>query len=97
MNEPRLREILEEDGGGHTEKSIRSRISCAARAEEAVGVDLDYVVADDDRTYRALVKIRDSDISRADNLANALRWYYRAVNGKAFPRLAEYERRARPE
>lgn len=97
MNEARLRRVLGEGGEEHTEKAINSRVSRAARAEDALGMDLDYVVSDDERMYRALIKLRDSGLNRADNLMNALRWYYRAINGKAFPRLTAYERGMRPE
>ena len=96
MNESKLRRVLEEGGEEHTEKAINSRVSRAVRAEDALGMDLDYVVSDDERMYRVLIKLRDSGLNRTDNLMNALRWYYRAINGKAFPRLTAYERGMRP-
>ena len=96
MNESKLRRVLEEGGEEHTEKAINSRVSRAARAEDALGMDLDYVVSDDERMCRVLIKLRDSGLNRTDNLMNALRWYYRAINGKAFPRLTAYERGMRP-
>lgn len=93
MDEARLRRKLEQ-GEGHTEGSISSKLSRARRAEVVIGADLDYVVADDDRTYWALVGIDKSNLTKGviGDLSNAVRWYYRAVNGRGFPRLDAYER-----
>ena len=95
MNEAKLRRKLEQ-GDKHTEKSIRSRISRANKAEEVLAADLDHIVADDDRMYAALVRLEDSGLNVSGNLTNAVRWYYRAINGRTFPQIKAYERGVRP-
>lgn len=73
-------------------KAINSRISRANTAEEIVGMSLDYVVANDDRMYDALVKISADPRERSGNIQNAVRWYYRFTNSKEFPRISSYKR-----
>lgn len=68
---------------------IRIRISCAKQAEDILGKTLDAVVADDDTMYDALVQLRSYDIHNAKK-QNAVRKYYKFINGKEFPRLKNY-------
>lgn len=69
-------------------KAVNSRISRANIAEEIVGESLDYIVADDIRMYKALVKISADSRERSGNIQNAVRWYYRFCNSKEFPRMS---------
>ncbi|MBP3802498.1 MAG: hypothetical protein J6I76_01175 [Oribacterium sp.] len=74
----------------YTRGAVRSRLSRANAAEELIGTSLDTAVADDEKMYEALLRIRDHDNN--GNLQNAVRLYYEYRNGRKFPRLAEYER-----
>ena len=77
----------------YTAGAIRSRLSRANTAENLISVDLDTAVADDEKMYKALLKIRDHDTN--GNLQNAVRLYYEYRNGHRFPRLLEYEKLTR--
>ena len=92
MDEAKLRKALEGGAEALSEKAVASRLSRARKAEEILGTDLDEVVSDDDMMFRALVFLRDDGREHNGNLQNSVRWYYRAVNGRRFPRLAEYAR-----
>lgn len=73
-------------------KSVKSRISRANVAEDILGVSLDYIVTDDDRMFEALNRINTDSREKNGNIQNAVRWYYKYVNGKAFPNLVSYRR-----
>lgn len=90
MNEWKFQEALEGSDEPLTGKAIAARLSRARRAERVLREDLDAIVSDDDRTYAALLALRASPAERGGNMQNALRWYYRAVNGRDFPRLGDY-------
>ena len=68
-------------------KAVNSRISKANTAESILGENLDSIVSDDMKMYEALLKIQADPREKSGNIQNALRWYYRFVNGKEFPRL----------
>ena len=72
-------------------KAVNSRISRANTAEEILGENLDYIVADDDRMYDALIKIAADPRERSGNIQNAVRWYYQFCNSKIFPRISAYK------
>ena len=74
------------------EKAVNSRVSRANVVEDILGEELDCVVMDDKRMYRALITIKKSPRENNGNLQNALRWYYQFVNGKKFPSIALYEK-----
>lgn len=74
----------------YTRGAIRSRLSRASTAEELIPVDLDTAVSDDEKMYKALLRIRDHDNN--GNLQNAVRLYYEYRTGHKFPRLLDYER-----
>ena len=78
------------EGKGYTAGGVSCRLSRANTAEGWIPVDLDTAVADDEKMYKALLKIRDHD--KNGNYQNAVRLYYEYRNGRQFPRLAEYER-----
>ena len=72
-------------------KAINSRISRANIAEEILDVSLDSVVTDDNRMYEALIRIKTDSRERNGNIQNAVRWYYKFINGKEFPRLTHFK------
>ena len=90
MNEWKLQRALENKDDGLTDKAIRARLSRARRAERLLCEDLDHIVMDDDRMYAALIALKNCSSERSGGLQNALRWYYRAVNGSEFPRLSDF-------
>ena len=71
-------------------KAVNSRISRANTAEKILNLSLDFVVADDNRMYRALNEIRENPLEQNGKIQNAVRWYYVFVNGKKFPSLSSY-------
>lgn len=90
MNEWKLRDALLEKSDPLSDKAIRTRLSRARRVERILREDLDVVVANDDRVYAALLTLKSYPEERNGGLQNALRWYYRAVNRRDFPKLSEY-------
>ena len=73
------------------EKGVSSRMVKARKAERILNTSLDTVVVDDDTMYKALLQIREQDNLRS-SMQNAVRYYYRFTNGRAFPQLRDYER-----
>lgn len=97
MNEWKLRDALlekndplREKNDPLSDKAIRTRLSRARRVERILREGLDVVVANDDRVYAALLTLKSCPEERNGGLQNALRWYYRAVNRRDFPKLSEY-------
>lgn len=92
MRESEFREfLLSSDTIESKTKAINSRISKSYLAEEIVGVDFDSIVKDDDKMYEALLKLKSHPQEHNGCLQNTLRWYYKFVNEKAFPRLSSYK------
>lgn len=83
----RFREFLEAQG--YTDGAVKSRMSRANKAEGLIGEELDTVSGDDEKMYKALIRLRDHDNN--GNLQNAVRLYYEYRNGRKFPRLRDYE------
>ena len=94
MREDEFRAFLERANQINSKnKAVRSRISRAIIAETILNNSLDYTVADDDRMYEALMRICEDSREKNGNIQNAVRWYYKFVNGKEFPRLSVYSLR----
>ena len=74
------------------DKAVNSRISRANIAEDILNESLDYVVSDDDRMYEALKTISKDLKERNGCIQNAVRWYYKFINNKEFPKLVTYNR-----
>ena len=72
------------------DKAITTRIRHARNAERIVGIDLDVVVCDDDATFDALTKLKNSDSKAHAPMQNAVRKYYKFCNGKVFPHMKNY-------
>lgn len=93
MREEEYRSFLEQaESINSKSKAVRSRISRAYTAEEILRASLDYIVIDDDRMYDALGKIHTDPRENNGKIQNAVRWYYKFVKGKDFPRLNAYKR-----
>ena len=96
MREAEFRTFMEHaESINSKSKAVRSRISRAYTAEEILGTSLDIIVIDDDRMYDALIKIHNDSRENNGKIQNAVRWYYKFVNKKEFPRLNSYCRSKR--
>ena len=73
-------------------KAVASRMSKARKAEGILGLSLDAVVADDDLMYDSLVALKPHEDPAHTPMQNAVRKYYKLVNGKEFPQLRYYKR-----
>lgn len=90
MNEWKLRDALLEKSEPLSDKAIRTRLSRARRVERILREDLDVIVANDDHVYAALLALKSCPQEHNGGLQNALRWYYRAVSGRDYPKLSGY-------
>ena len=72
-------------------KAVRSRINKARMIERHFDESLDIIVNDDNKTYSALLRIKNEMKDTNGTVSNALRKYYVFINGKAFPALSEYK------
>lgn len=68
--------------GGHSEKSIQSRLSKLKSVETEVGQDAERLVSSDQTMVAALTKLKPHDHHGVK--ANALRKYYEYKNGRQF-------------
>ena len=75
------------------EKALRSRMAKARLIERHFNMSLDSIVADDETTYKTLLRIKAELKDTNGTISNALRKYYVFTNGKQFPILSEYENR----
>ena len=76
-------------------KAVRSRINKARMIERHFDESLDNIVCEDNKTYKALLRIKAEMKDTNGTVSNALRKYYVFINGKAFPVLSEYENQKR--
>ena len=72
-------------------KAVRSRISKGKLIERHFNESLDSIVSDDDKTYKALLRIKAEMKDQNGTVSNALRKYYDFINDKAFPVLSEFQ------
>jgi len=72
-------------------KAVRSRISKGKLIERNFNESLDSIVSDDDKTYKALLRIKAEMKDQNGTVSNALRKYYDFINDKAFPVLSEFQ------
>ena len=75
-----------------SKKAVDSRLAKARKAELILGFQLDNIVADDDLMYDSLVALKPHEDPAHTPMQNALRKYYKMVNGKTFPQLRYYRR-----
>jgi hypothetical protein len=73
------------------DKAVRSRMSKARAVEKMLGENLDSVVNNDEKMYKALLLINTNMNNKSGAYSNALRKYYLFKNGKEFPRISSYE------
>lgn len=92
MIEDKFEEFLIKDSNiTSKDKAVRTRVSKARAVEEMLGENLDYIVADDDRMYNALLLINSNMNNSNGAYSNALRKYYIFKNQKEFPRISNYK------
>ena len=87
MEEIRFKHFLEEQGA--TPNGVKSRISKGKRIERELGVDLDSLVASDEKMFEALSRVLPFEDKR-NNMQNVLRKYYIFKHGKEFPKKNDY-------
>ena len=75
-----------------SKKAVDSRMARARKAESILGQQLDIIVADDDLMYDSLVQLKPHEDPAHTPMQNALRKYYKFVNGKEFQQLRYYKR-----
>ncbi|WP_018759513.1 hypothetical protein [Paenibacillus terrigena] len=81
--------LINEDSIWSKKAAVSSRLSLARKIEQQFELSLDEVVSDDILTYCLLrvLKLRDHH----NNRQNVLRKYYLYMNGREFPKLAQFE------
>jgi len=85
--------LLADENIKSKEKALRSRMAKARLIERHFGKSLDEIVADDEMTYKTLIRIKAELKDTNGTISNALRKYYVFKNDRAFPVLSEYESR----
>lgn len=73
-------------------KAVASRMSKARKVEDILGKELDVIVSEDDLMYDSLVALQPHEDPAHTPMQNALRKYYKFINGKEFPKLKQYRR-----
>ena len=73
-------------------KAVRSRINKTRMIERHFNESLDNIVNDDEKTYKALLRIRAEMKDTNGTVSNALRKYYIFINNRMFPALSDYEK-----
>ena len=91
MNEKEFSIYLQNDKNKLTEKGIKSRITKAKKAEIILSKDLDFIVKSDKLMINALNHLQEFEDRKHNPMQNALRKYYKFINGKEFPRKKEFE------
>ena len=89
MQEAAFRIFLENDKNITSEKARKSRIAKLKDAEKILGKDADSIVRDDEEMRRALIELRGYEDVAHSVRQNALRKYYKFINGTEFPKLAD--------
>jgi hypothetical protein len=74
------------------DKAVRSRMTKARKVEQYFNVSLDSVVADDNKMFDILCRIKKELNDSNGAISNALRKYYLFANGREFPKLSDYRR-----
>lgn len=73
-------------------KAVRSRMTKARKVEQHFNVSLDSIVADDNKMFDILCRIKKELNDSNGAISNALRKYYLFANGRKFPKLSDYRR-----
>ena len=71
-------------------KAVNSRLSKARLVERQFEASLDSIVADDNRMFETLCRIKNELNDANGNISNAVRKYYLFSNGKEFPQLSQW-------
>lgn len=90
--EEKFKEFLTSEKTITSSKAVASRMVKARKAEETLDLELDVIVADDDLMYDSLIALQPYEDPAHTPMQNAVRKYYKFINGKEFPRLKQYKR-----
>lgn len=72
------------------DKAVATRMRKARKAESVLGYSLDVAVSDDDLMYESIIALQPQEDPAHTPMQNAVRKYYKFVNGKEFPKLRYY-------
>ena len=75
-----------------SEKAVATRLVKARKAEQVLSMELDDIVSNDNLMFDSLVDLKSKENPSHTPMQNALRKYYKFVNGKEFPRLSSYKK-----
>lgn len=73
------------------DKAVNSRMSKARAVEKILGENLDFIVNDDKKMYKALLLINRNMNNNNGAYSNALRKYYIFRNKNEFPKISEFK------
>lgn len=76
---------------GYTEKSVKSRMVKARKAEQLLKTELDNIVCDDKKMFDALNELQKYEDPAHNPMQNSLRRYYEFINKKEFPQLRDFK------
>ncbi|MDD4402048.1 MAG: hypothetical protein PHI24_09295 [Desulfitobacteriaceae bacterium] len=74
------------------DKAVRSRMTRARKIEQHFNITLDSIVADDNKMFDILCRIKKELNDSNGTISNALRKYYLFANGREFPKLSDYRK-----
>lgn len=93
MREAEFKKYLDADANiTSKDKAVRSRMTKTKKIEQHFNVSLDSVVADDNKMFDILCRIKKELDDTNGAISNALRKYYLFANGCGFPKLSDYRR-----
>ncbi len=84
--------LLSDDNIASKVKAVCSRVNKVRMIERHFDTSLDYIVFDDNRMYKSLLKIKAEMKDTNWNISNSLQKYYHFANGVSFPQLSSYEK-----
>ena len=92
QQESEFQEFLMHEKTISSKKAVDTRMSRARKAEDVLGQQLDVIVSNDDMMYDSLMALKPHEDPAHTPMQNAVRKYYKFVNGKEFPQLRYYRR-----
>ena len=77
---------------GYTDKSVKSRMAKARKAEQILKTDLDNIVCDDNKMFDSLNVLQKYEDPAHNPMQNSLRRYYEFINKREFPQLRIFKK-----
>jgi len=92
QKEKQFEVFLSDEPTINSSKAVASRMAKARKAETILEKTLDAVVSNDDVMYDSLMALKSHEDPAHTPMQNAVRKYYKFINGKEFPQLRYYKR-----